>query len=298
MTQISSITPLQAWIMASRPKTLPATISPVVVGVALAAADGYFKPLPAVATLLAAMLIQIGVNLANDYFDFVKGIDTSERIGPVRVAASGLISLGRLRLGIIMVLGVTVLLGVYLAIVGGWPVVAIGLASILAVLAYSGGPFSIASNGLGDLFAFIFFGLVAVSGTYYIQAQLFHPGILVAAVPNGVLITAILVVNNLRDIETDGKTGKRTLAVMIGREATRVEFLVLLAAAYLTLPMLYLGWDASPWIMLAFLSVPLAVPLTKTVFQAVDGPTLNKALAGTARLTLVFSLLFALGLML
>jgi 1,4-dihydroxy-2-naphthoate octaprenyltransferase len=284
--------------MASRPKTLPATISPVVVGVALAAADGHFKPIPAVATLLAALLIQIGVNMANDYFDFVRGIDTSDRIGPVRVAASGLISLENLRLGIGVVLGVTVLLGVYLAIVGGWPIVVIGLASILAVLAYSGGPYPIASNGLGDLFAFIFFGLVAVGGTYYIQAQSFHPGILVVAIPNGVLITDILIVNNLRDIDTDGKAGKRTFAVIIGRKATRIEFLILLIAAYLTLPVLVLGWDASPWIMLALLSIPLAIPLTKTVFRAVDGPTLNKALAGTARLTLVYSLLFALGLML
>lgn len=291
------ISPQQAWIMAARPKTLPAAVAPVLVGTALAFHDGRMAIAPALAAMVAAVFIQIGVNFANDYFDYVKGIDTPDRIGPVRVAASGLIAPEALRVGIAVVLGLATLLGVYLVIVGGWPILAIGVASVLAALAYSGGPFPIASNGLGDLFVFIFFGLLAVGGTYYVQALTLAPAVPIAASAVGMLNTAILVVNNYRDIETDARTGKRTLAVMLGRRGTQIEYVVLLVLAYALTVALAVG-DLGPWVLLALLSVPLTVPLVRTMTTATDGPTLNQALAGTARLTLVYCVLLSVGMVL
>ncbi|NDJ33509.1 MAG: 1,4-dihydroxy-2-naphthoate polyprenyltransferase [Chloroflexi bacterium] len=293
-TQDQALAPVQIWLMAARPKTLPAAVAPVIVGSALAFHDGAFAVLPAVAAMVGAVLIQIGVNFANDYFDFVKGVDTPERIGPVRVAASGLITPEELRTGMILVFGLAVLVGGYLVVVGGWPIVAIGVASILAALAYSGGPFPIASHALGDLFVFVFFGLVAVNGTYYVQALTITPTVSLAAAAVGLLNTAILVVNNYRDIDTDAKTNKRTLAVVLGRQGTRVEYVLLIVLAYLILIALALVYD--PLVLLALLSVPLAVPHIRTLLTTTDGPVLNRTLAGTAQLTLVYCLLFSVGL--
>jgi 1,4-dihydroxy-2-naphthoate octaprenyltransferase len=289
------ITPLQAWILAARPKTLPAAIAPVLVGAALAFAVGSFALLPALAAMIGAVLIQIGVNFANDYFDFVSGVDTPDRVGPVRVAASGLISPQALRLGMVVVFGLAVMIGVYLVIIGGLPIVAIGIASILAALAYSGGPFPIASNGLGDLFVFIFFGLVAVGGTYYVQTRDLTTPTLIAGAGVGFLNTAILVVNNYRDIDTDRRTGKRTLAVILGRKASQVEYIALIAGAYMLLPLLWVVGSYSPFVLLAFLSLPLAFPLIRDI-RTLEGPPLNKTLAGTARLALVYCMLLSLGL--
>lgn len=280
------------WIMAARPKTLPAAAGPVLVGSALAWQSDHFAIWPALAALLGALLLQIGSNFANDYFDFFKGADTNERLGPVRVTAAGLITPGELRRGMAVVFGLAALVGLYLVWVGGWPIVAIGVASILAAVAYTGGPFPFGYHGLGELFVFIFFGLVAVCGTYYVQALSLTGQVVVAAVPVGVLVTAILVVNNLRDIETDARAGKRTLAVMLGRKGTQVEYGLLLAVAYATTLLLWLQGNG-PILLLPWLTAPLALSLMRNVLSATDGPTLNRTLAGTARLSLLFSLLLA-----
>ena len=291
------IAPWRAWVMAARPKTLPAAVAPVIVGSALAGADGAFAPLPALAALTGALLLQIGVNLANDYADYVRGADTPDRQGPLRAAASGLISLADLRRGIVLVFALAAGVGLYLIAVGGWPILVLGVAAILAALAYTGGPFPLGYHGLGDLFVFLFFGLAAVGGTYYVQALTLTAPVLAAAVALGALITAILVVNNLRDIETDAQAGKRTLAVMLGPTGTRLEYAALLVLAY-AVPLLFwlLDW-ASAWALLPWLTLPLALRLTRTLYTT-TGPALNKTLADTAQLALIFGLLFALGLLL
>jgi 1,4-dihydroxy-2-naphthoate octaprenyltransferase len=298
ISQVANIPPWRAWTQAARPKTLPAAMSPVVVGIALAAADDAFQPLPAMAALAGALLIQIGTNLANDYFDYVKGVDVEGRKGPMRVAAGGLLSLRDLRVGIAVASGLAALVGVYLVWVGGWPILFVGVASLISALAYTGGPFPIGYHGLGDLFVFIFFGLAAVCGTYFVQALAVTRQVVVASVPIGALTVAILVVNNLRDIETDARTAKCTLAVMIGPRYTRLEYLFLLALAY-AVPLLCLiaEWS-SFWILLPWLTLPLALRLIRIIYGPSDGPPLNKALARTANLDLLFSLLFALGLVL
>jgi 1,4-dihydroxy-2-naphthoate octaprenyltransferase len=296
MTTDVQVTRTQAWLMAARPRTLPAAISPVIVGVALALAHGAFALLPALGALSSGLLIQIGANLANDYFDYVKGADFEGRKGPTRVAQSGLIPLPELRAGIVLVFTLSVLIGLYLVLVGGWPILVIGIASLLSALIYTGGPFPIGYHGLGDLFAFLFFGLAAVCGTYYVQALTISADVFLAAVPPGALITAILIVNNLRDIETDRLAGKRTMAVILGAPATRVEYLAMLLISYLV-PVLFLilGWS-SAWVLLPILSLPLAARLAVILYRTTDGPPLNRALAGTANLTLIHCLLFALGL--
>lgn len=295
---MQSISIFRAWVMAARPKTLPAAVAPVVVGTGLAIHDGAFALLPALAALAGALLFQIGVNFANDYFDYVKGIDTADRLGPPRVTASGLLSPEELRLGLAAVLGMALLVGVYLVSVGGWPVVIIGLASIPAILAYSGGPYPLASHGLGDLFVFIFFGLVGVCGTYYVQALALTPTAVFAAVPVGAMITAILVVNNLRDIDTDRKAGKRTLAVMVGPAATRAEYAALVAVAYLVPGLLWASGAFPVWVILPWGSLTLAWRAVEAIYRAADGPAFNRLLADTARLSLIFSLLFAAGVVL
>jgi 1,4-dihydroxy-2-naphthoate octaprenyltransferase len=296
-TDVQTVTKSQAWVLAARPKTLPAAAGPVIVGAALAVADGAFAWLPALAALVGALLLQILSNFANDYSDFFRGADTEERLGPTRVTASGLISPQELRWGIVAVIALAALVGLYLIWVGGWPILAVGVAAILAALAYTGGPFPFGYYGLGDLFVFIFFGLVAVCGTYYVQALTLHWHVVLAAVPIGALVTNILVVNNLRDIDTDRAANKRTLAVILGRQGARLEYLILLIVAYAVPVWFWLSGQASLWVLLPLLSVPLAVPPARAVFT-VEGRPLNKTLAGTARLSLVFGLLFAVGLVL
>jgi 1,4-dihydroxy-2-naphthoate octaprenyltransferase len=298
MSQTAAVSQGQAWVMAVRPKTLPAAIAPVLVGTALAWTDGVFAPLPALAALLAALLIQMGTNLANDYYDHMLGADVAGRKGPTRVAQSGLIPLARLRKGIVVTFGLAALVGIYLVWVGGWPILVIGIASLVSAIAYTGGPFPIGYHGLGDLFVFLFFGLAAVCGTYFVQALGLSPIVVLAAVPVGALTTAILVVNNLRDFDTDRQTGKRTLAVLIGPKVTRLEYLLLLAAAYAVPALAWLvGW-ATAWVLLPWLTLPLAVRLVRMVFQTAEGTALNKTLAGTANLDLLFGILFAVGIVL
>jgi 1,4-dihydroxy-2-naphthoate octaprenyltransferase len=294
----NSITPVSAWLLATRPKTLPAAVAPVVVGCAMAYGHQDFGFWPAMACLAVALLLQIGVNLANDYFDFTKGIDTEERLGPVRVTQSGLVPPGRVKLAMTMVFVLSLLPGFYLISIGGWPVVAIGAASIIAALAYSGGPFPLASHGLGDLFVFIFFGLVAVCGTYYVQAFQLTPMVLLMGVVVGLMITAILVVNNLRDIKTDRHTGKRTLAVIIGKQKTQWEYAFLLAGAYAVPAFLWIGGFASAWLLLPLATLPLAYWQVRLIRQPSDGPTLNDLLAKTAKLAFIYSVLLSIGLIL
>jgi 1,4-dihydroxy-2-naphthoate octaprenyltransferase len=191
-----------------------------------------------------------------------------------------------------------VLVGLYLVWVGGWPILAIGVAAIIAALAYTGGPFPFGYYGLGEVFVFLFFGVAAVCGTFFVQAHTLPWYVVVASVPVGLLVTAILVVNNYRDIDTDRRAGKRTVAVRIGRRGARIEYAALLLIAYLVPPLLWLGFGFSPWVLLPFVTIPLAVRLAQTLARAVDGPTLNQTLAGTARLGLIFSLLFAVGVLL
>ncbi len=281
----------RTWLLAARPKTLPAAVAPVVVGTAIAAADGGFYFPAALTAFAVALLLQIGANLANDVFDFRRGADVN-RLGPVRVTQSGLIPPERVLLATGLVLGAAMLVGGYLVWRGGWPILFLGLLAILSALAYTGGPAPLGYHGLGDLFVFLFFGAVAVAGTAYVQTQELTRLAVAASVPVGCLATAILVVNNLRDVETDRVAGKRTLAVRLGAPATRLEYALLLAAAYLTPPLLWLTDLISAWWWLPWLTLPLAAALVRRVARE-TGPALNARLVGTARLQLLFGLLFA-----
>lgn len=289
--------PARAWIMASRPQTLPAAVAPVVAGTAAAFAEGHFRLLPFLAALIAALLIQIGTNLANDYFDFHKGADTGERLGPVRVTQAGLLAPKAVRLGMILVFAVAALIGVYLIIVGGWPILIIGVLSIAAGVLYTGGPWPFGYHGLGDLFTFIFFGIVAVTATAYLHSGAVAPLAWAVAIPIALLVTAIIVVNNLRDIDTDRAAGKYTLAVILGEQLTRIEYATLVLGAFLAPPLLWLSGLSGPWALLAWLAAPLAVAPLRIMLTA-RGRALNPALKGTARLHLAFGMLLAIGIVL
>jgi 1,4-dihydroxy-2-naphthoate octaprenyltransferase len=266
----------------------------VIVGTAVAINEHVFRFGPAVAALLAALLIQVGTNLANDVFDFKKGADAGDRLGPVRVTQAGLLTPRQVMGGMILTFGLAALLGIYLIAVSGWPVLVIGLLSIASGIAYTGGPFPLGYNGLGDLFVFLFFGFAAVCGTYYVQAGTVTAAALWAAIPMGALITNILVVNNLRDIDSDRVANKMTLAVRLGAHGARVEFLLLLLLAYLPPLLMWLLNVAAPWALMAWLSLPWVVAPLRLVLHE-QGRILNKALAETAQLALVFALFFSLG---
>jgi 1,4-dihydroxy-2-naphthoate octaprenyltransferase len=289
---------VRAWLLAARPATLPAAVVPVLVGTAAGAADGVFRAGPFVAALLAALLIQVATNFANDYSDFHRGADTHERLGPTRVTQSGLLSPAQVRRGIIVTFGLAVLLGLYLVWVGGWPILVIGVLSILAGLAYTGGPWPFGYHGLGDLFVFVFFGLVAVTGSAYLQTGRWTALALAAAVPVGLLVTNILVVNNLRDLPTDRVAGKGTLAVRLGARATRLQYALLAAAAYLVPLGLALAERAPRWVLLTWLTLPLAAALVRQVLGGLAGRDLNAVLKRTGQLEMAFGLLLAAGLLL
>ena len=294
-TPLARPSPARAWMMAARPPTLPAAVVPVLVGTA-AVASIAFRPLPFLAAMVAAVLIQIGTNFANDYFDFHKGADTAERLGPVRVTQSGLIPPDTVRTAMIAVFGLAGLVGLYLVFAGGWPILVIGVLSIAAGVLYTGGPYPLAYHGLGDPFVFVFFGLVAVCGTAFLHTGAVPPVAWYAALPVAMIVTAIIVVNNLRDIDTDRLARKHTLAVLVGRRATQVEYAILLALAYLLLPLGPLLGLTSGWVLLPLLTLPLAVSLARAVFGE-QGRPLNRALAGTGRLHLLFGVLLAVGLL-
>ncbi|MCP4114433.1 MAG: 1,4-dihydroxy-2-naphthoate polyprenyltransferase [Desulfobacteraceae bacterium] len=291
----SPLTRNGAWFLAVRPKTLPAAAAPVCIGIALAVKAGGFHPVAAAAALMVALLLQIGVNLANDYFDFKSGIDDCDRKGPVRVTQAGLIPPHRVRNAMLLCFTAATCVGAYLMARGGLPVAVIGLISILSALAYSAGPYPIASNGLGEVFAFLFFGPVAVCGTYYVQALALSWPALAGSIPPGLLIAAIMVINNLRDIATDRAAGKHTLAVKIGPARTIGFYISLLLSSFFLLPVMG-GTGLMPWgVLVAVLSFPMAAMLIRETAR-VTGEELNRTLAGTARLGLMFSLLFSLGL--
>lgn len=284
------------WFLALRPKTLPAAAVPVVVGIAVAWAEGTFVALPALAALVGALLIQIGTNFVNDYFDFVQGADTAARIGPTRAVAAGLLTPAAMKRAFVATFGLAFLVGIYLVVRGGWPIVIIGLASIASGIAYTAGRHSLAYVGLGDVFAFVFFGPVAVAGTHYVQALRWSETALLASIPIGCLVVAILVVNNVRDVDTDRAAGKRTLAARLGRGFGRAEYVTLLAAAFLT-PVLFLATGRTGWPgLLPLLAAPLALAPLRAILGTTDGPTLNRALGQTARLLAVFGGLWAVGL--
>ena len=285
----------RAWVLAARPATLTAAFAPVAVGTACALRVGGFRWDAALAALFGAFLIQIATNFANDLFDFEKGADNEERLGPTRAAQAGLLTVAQLRTGIVVTLLLALGVGVYLTSVAGPWVVAIGLSSILAGLAYTGGPFPLAYNGLGDVFVMAFFGFVAVCGTAFVQAEYVPDIAWVAAVPMGALATAILVVNNVRDFEGDKRAQKRTLVVRFGRDSGVREYIVLLIASYWTPVALWLvGWT-TVWVCLPLVTVPWGVRLARSVASD-RGVVLNQTLAGTAKLLSVFGVLFAIGM--
>jgi 1,4-dihydroxy-2-naphthoate octaprenyltransferase len=284
-----------AWILAARPATLTAAFAPVAVGTACAWRAGGFLWDAALAALLGAFLIQIATNFANDMFDFQKGADNKERLGPTRAAQAGLLTVRQLRRGIIITFALALGTGVYLTWIAGPVVVVIGLASIAAGLAYTGGPFPLAYNGLGDVFVLAFFGFVAVCGTAFVQA-LFVPEVAwVASIPIGALATAILVVNNVRDFEGDARAAKTTLVVRFGRTGGVREYALLLTAAYAAPAVMFLlGWT-SIWVCLPLLTIPWAARLFRSLVND-RGVALNQTLAGTAKLLSAFGVLFALGI--
>jgi len=287
---------LGVWLYALRIPTLSAAVVPVIVGTALAWRYGAVHPWAAIPALIGAIAIQIGTNLANDLFDDRKGADRHGRIGPPRVLTMGWLTPSEVRTGMIAAFGVATVAGVVLTSIAGWPVIAIGVASILAGIGYTAGRFALGYIGLGDLAVFVFFGLIAVVGTFYVLTGTTDPEAILAAIPVGSLATAILVVNNVRDLDTDRAAGKRTVAVFLGRGATRAEYVAFLFAAYAVPLGLWAQGLRSAWVLLPLATVSLAAHALQRVLEREDGPSLNAALQDTARLHLLFGLLFAAGL--
>lgn len=303
-----TVSPTKAWVMAARPQTLPAGASPVIVGTGLAVQEGVFAPLPALFALIGALLLQIGTNFANDYYDAVRGADTEDREGFTRVTAGGIIEPEAVKRAMYATFGLAVLTGVYLVYLGGVPILVVGLASVFAGITYTGGPLPYGYRGLGDVFVFVFFGLVAVAGTYYVQAVTYVvdplplwvpadalPAVaVVAALPAAGLSTAILVVNNIRDRETDAAAGKRTLAVILGYRLSRIEWTALVGMAYVVPAILWVeGYPIS--VLLSLLTAPLAAVIGRTVWTRSDGEALNPALERTGKLLFAHSALLAAG---
>jgi 1,4-dihydroxy-2-naphthoate octaprenyltransferase len=292
---MATVSARSAWWLAMRPATLTASAAPVLVGTGAALADGNFALWPAIAALIGASLLQVGANFANDVFDFERGADTHDRLGPQRATQQGWISAEQMKRAMWLAFAGALLTGIYLTAVAGWPVMALGLTSIAAAYLYTGGPKPYGYLGLGDLAVFVFFGFGAVAGTYFVQAHGVSTLAWLASIPIGALATAILVVNNLRDIETDARAGKNTLAVRLGDRATRGYYLLLLAVAYLVPALLWWRGLAQAWVVLPWLSLPLAFTLARRMRNE-RGLALNGCLVRTARLEVVFGLLFAIGL--
>jgi 1,4-dihydroxy-2-naphthoate octaprenyltransferase len=303
------ITRTRAWVMAARPQTLPAAAAPVIVGTGLAVHEAVFAPLPALAALIGALLIQIGTNFANDYYDALHGADTPDREGFTRVTSGGLIAAPSVKKAMYVTFLAAVLVGTYLVYIGGLPILLIGLLSVAAGIAYTGGPYPLGYHGLGDIFVFVFFGLVAVTGSYYVQAtaviaspfpvwippETVSIAVIIASIPVACLSTSILVVNNLRDRAEDTQTGKRTLAVRFGPKFARVEFASLLFGAYVT-PLWILQYPQfSLSVLLPYLTLPFGVMATQTVFRADSGEILNTTLERVGKLLTAYAVLAGLG---
>ncbi len=286
---------LRAWFLATRPRTLVAGAVPVAVGTALAFHDGQLHVAGALGCLVGALLIQIGTNLTNDYFDFKRGADNQDRLGPPRATQQGWLSPRAVITGAFVCFALAFVTGLYLVYLSSWPLLVVGLVSLLAGYAYTGGPFPLAYNGLGDLFVLLFFGFVAVCGTYFVQTGTVSHAALVASVPVGLLGVALLAVNNTRDEKTDAVAGKRTLVVRFGARFGRGEYVACLVISALTPPLMWALGLASPYVLLAWLALPFARPPLRILFTQ-SGAALNAALAATARLQMVYGLLFAAGL--
>ena len=284
--------------MAARPRTLPAAIAPVLVGTA--AAYFWVGHLPRwgafVAALVGSIFIQIGTNLANDYSDAKRGADAADRLGPVRVTSSGLVTPARVLRATWIAFAVAIAAGIYLAAVAGIVILLIGAASIVAGVLYTGGPRPYGYAGLGEVFVFLFFGLVAVNGSYYVQLEQLDALPLGLSIAIGFLATAILVVNNVRDLETDRRAGKLTLAVRMGRENAINLYRLLIVGAFVVLPLALWAGEASAWPMIGWLAAPLALKPLRIVSSRTDGPALNGALAATGAVLGAFSLLVTIGL--
>lgn len=286
-----------SWILASRPKTLPASVSPVIVGTALAVYNDAFDAVAAFLAVFCALLIQIATNFTNDLYDFLAGTDTTDRIGPKRALAEGWITVREMKTAILLTFGVAFVAGLFLVYTGGFWVLVIGILSILAGLAYTAGPYPLAYNGLGDIFVFIFFGLVATVGTYYVQAHSVSSIAVISSLPMGALITNILIVNNYRDLEDDRQAGKRTMAVLYGAAFTRFEYLFLLIVCYAVPFVIFFFYDASITVLMPMLSLPVAIRLFVMLYTH-KGEQLNQTLEYSGKLTLLYALLFSLGLFL
>jgi 1,4-dihydroxy-2-naphthoate octaprenyltransferase len=286
---------VRIWVMAARLRTLPAAIAPVLVGTSLARTEGTFRAGAFVAALLGAIFIQVGTNLSNDYSDARRGADTEDRLGPVRVTAGGLVPPRQVLIATYVTFGLAVVCGAYLVYVAGPALLAIGAASILAGVLYTGGPRPYGYEGLGEVFVFLFFGIVAVTGSYFVQVESLEWEAFALAVPVGLLAAAILVVNNVRDIDTDRRAGKLTLAVRLGRQRARTLYSLMLLVAYVVL--IAVVFPLSAWVLLPVVTLPLAARLARTVRAHVDGPTLNAALAQTGMLQLGFCVLLSVGIL-
>src|ERR1700759_38268 len=289
---------MRIWLMASRPRTLPAAVAPVLVGTAFAGFEHVFHPLRFLAALLGALFIQVGTNLSNDYSDARRGADAEDRLGPVRVTAGGLVPPRQVLIATYVSFGVAVLAGIYLVVVAGWQLLLVGRASIPAGLLYTGGPKPCGYEGLGELFVFLFFGIVAVAGSYFVQVKHLDWKAFALAVPVGLLASAILVVNNFRDSDSDRRAGKRTLAVRLRRAKTRTMFAVIVYAAFVLAPVTWVFGPMKPWVLLPWLTLPLAAQIVREVRNRTDGPSLNQALAHTGMIQLAFSTLLSAGLLL
>ena len=285
---------VSVWFLAARPKTLWASIAPVVVGTAMAFGDGGFHATAALVALACSVLIQVATNFANDLFDYQKGADTEARQGPLRVTQAGLVTPGMMKRGIVVVLLLTLLGGLYLIWRGGWPAVFIGVFSVACGMLYTGGPRPLGYMGLGDLFVLVFFGPVAVAGTYYVQALTVDATVVVAGLAPGLLSVAILAVNNLRDVDEDRRTGKRTLAVRLGPGFARGEYIAAVVAACLLPFLLYLASGRHPYSVATVAVLVVALPAFRRLFAS-EGPLLNPVLAYTARLLLLYSAVFSVG---
>jgi 1,4-dihydroxy-2-naphthoate octaprenyltransferase len=291
-----SLTPVQIWLHAIRPKTLFASIAPIVVGSAVAWHEDGFHLLTAVVALTVALLLQITSNLANDYFDFKRGAD-KERVGPLRVMQAGLVTERAMQRAIALTVALAIACGLYLVYQGGWPIFVAGLAAVICAIAYTGGPFPLGYHGLGDFFVFIFFGLVGVAGSAYVQTHSLTWFAIWASIPIACLATGIIVANNLRDIETDRAANKHTLATRLGRRGTIIEFIGLFAIAYLV-PLLLAIFAGVPW---AWIVIPVTLPIALPIVQMVrvaTGRDLVPVLVGTSRLTFIFAVVFAFGIIL
>jgi 1,4-dihydroxy-2-naphthoate octaprenyltransferase len=289
---------VRIWLMAARVRTLPAAVAPVLVGTSLAGYQGVFHPLRLLAALISSIFIQVGTNLSNDYSDARRGADTEDRLGPVRVTAGGLVPPKQVLIATYVSFGVAVLAGVYLIAVAGWQLLLVGAASILAGVLYTGGPRPYGYEGLGEVFVFLFFGIVAVAGSYYVQVKHLDWEAFALAVPVGLIAAAILVVNNVRDIDTDRRASKRTLAVRLGRERTRLLYAAMVYLAFVLAPVTWLFGPLEPWLVLPWLTLPIAMPLVRAVRNRTDGPSLNAALAQTGMLQLTFCMLLSAGVLL